>query len=185
MTIVQALQILIQHRFFYYGVPKVQVDRTGVSSSLRLYSPVPVRYETGQYINLCIPGFGIRSVFESHPFVVLAVTTEERGQSSQLMVKPARGWSRRLQHSTRHGDPGSPRPYVAFFSGPHGRPTSVNEYGTVVLVATEWGIVAQIPYLEHLIRSSYSSCTKVRNACLIWQLGHLGQLPYMTSRGNI
>lgn len=170
----QLLQILIRNRFFYHGTARVHVQRMGVSTLLHLRSPIVVNYQAGQYVNLYMPGIGIRSAFESHPFTVVAATREATGQDCQLMVKPARGWSRRLLECAERSHAGHSKSYVAFFSGPHGRTISMNEYGTVVLVASRWGIMAQLPYLEYLIRSSHNSCTNVQKAYLIWQLDHLG-----------
>lgn len=158
----QLLQILIRNRFFYHGATRVHIQRMGVSTLLHLRSPVVVNYQAGQYVNLYMPGIGIRSAFESHPFTVVAVSHETPGQDCQLMVKPARGWSRRLLEYAERSHASSSHGYIAFFSGPHGRTISMNEYGAVVLVAAQWGIMAQLPYLEYLIRSSHNSCTKVQ-----------------------
>lgn len=170
----QLLQILIRNRFFYHGIPRVHIRSMGTSTLLHLRSSTVVNYQAGQYVNLYIPGIGIRSAFESHPFTVVAATREATGQECQLMIKPARGWSRRLLEHAERSHASHSNSYVAFFSGPHGRTVPMNEYGTVILVAAQWGIMAQLPYLEYLIRSSHNSCTKVQKAYLIWQLDHLG-----------
>ena len=174
LPIFQLLQILIRNRLFYHGAPRVHDQSMGVSTLLHLQNPTVVNYQAGQYINLYMPGIGFRSAFESHPFTVVAATREATGQACQLMVKPAQGWSRRLPERAERSHARHSNSYVAFFSGPHGRTVSMNEYGTVVLVASRWGIMAQLPYLESLIRSSHNSCTKVQKAYLIWQLDHLG-----------
>ena len=175
ITTAHGLHILIRHRLFYHGSPRVLVRGTGTSASLHIYSPVKIRYQAGQYINLYMPTMGVRSFFETHPFIVIAVTDEGAGQCSRVMVKAARGWSRRLLEHAELSVSRELSSSVAFFSGPHGRPISVNEYGTVILVASQWGIMAQLPYLKHLVGSSYNRCTKVQRACLLWQLDHLGR----------
>lgn len=42
-------------------------------------------------------------------------------------------------------------PRLALFSGPHGISVLVGEYETVLMVATGFGIAAQLPYLRKLI----------------------------------
>lgn len=170
----QMLQMLFRDRFFYYGMSRARITASGNSTSILLSNPTTVEHKAGQHINLYLPGLGLRSAFESHPYMILAETQDTPGRHWQLMVKSSRGWSRRLLERAERNSATDGRSYTAFFSGPHGRSVSVNEFGTVVLVATQWGIMAQLSYLQHLIQSSHDSCTKVQKACLIWQLDHLG-----------
>ena len=42
------------------------------------------------------------------------------------------------------------------------------------MIASGWGIMAQIPYLRHLIESYNNSSAMADRVHLIWQLDHLG-----------
>ena len=124
--------------------------------------------------SLYMPGLCFRSCFESHPFVVVSVRHDLRGSTLQLMVEPRRGWTNRVLRKAHIGNTTTDSSFVAFFSGPHGRVVSVNAHGTVVMIASGWGIMAQIPYLQQLIRSFNNSSTRAQRVHLIWQLDHLG-----------
>jgi hypothetical protein len=51
----------------------------------------------------------------------------------------------------------------------------------VVMIASGWGIMAQIPFLQYLIRSFNSSSTKARRIHLFWQLDHISMPPSHTN----
>ncbi|KAK5080449.1 hypothetical protein LTR05_008559 [Lithohypha guttulata] len=123
-----------------------------------------------------MPGVSFWSYLQSHPFIIAAAQTESRGMKLDLMVEPRRGWTSKLMMHARSPDPdhSHPRSYITFFSGPHGAVVDVDEYSTIVLVASEWGVLAQMPYLQHCAQAYNSSTTKARRVHLIWQLDHLG-----------
>ena len=98
---------------------------------------------------------------------------EPRGSTLELMVEPRRGWTKRVFQEAYTAHTKTDLSYVAFFSGPHGRPVSVNSYGTVLLIASGLGIMAQIPYLQHLTRSFHNHSTRARRLHWICQLHHL------------
>jgi predicted ferric reductase len=164
----QTVVVLTRHRFFFHGVPQARVRRMNAAVCIDIFSPCPISFDAGQFINLCIPGLSVLSFLQSHPFVVVATRPEQRGVSIQLMVEPLHGWTSRLTRKAM-----ARQSYAAFFSGPHGKPIPVNEYGTVVMVASGWGIMAQIPHLQHIIRSFNNSSTRTRRIHLIWQLEHI------------
>ena len=174
VAVLQVVHVLIRHRFFYHGLPEARIQRLGDTACIKLFSPVKMGCQAGQSLNLYMPGLGFRSCFESHPFVVVSARHEPRGSTLELMVEPRRGWTQRVFQEANTANTKTDLSYVAFFSGPHGRPVSVNSYGTVLLIASGWGIMAQIPHLQHLIRSFHNHSTRARRVHLIWQLDHLG-----------
>lgn len=66
---------------------------------------------------------------------------------------------------------------LAFFSGPHGLPVSVGDYGKVLMIATGFGIIAQLPLLKELIQGFNASMVRTRYVTLAWQLQHHGKHP--------
>lgn len=68
------------------------------------------------------------------------------------------------------------QPFLCLFTGPHGRYIDVHNFSVVVLIASDWGVVAHVPYLQALIRAYNDCTTKARRIHLIWQLDALGKL---------
>ena len=66
---------------------------------------------------------------------------------------------------------------IAFFSGPHCSGAPIGDYGKVLMVATGFGIAAQLPFLKELIRGFNRSEVRTRNIHLVWQLNDLGEHP--------
>lgn len=177
MAVLQVLHVLLRQRFFYRGLPRAQVRQLGYATCIDLFSPTKVVFEAGQYLNLYMPGVSFRSCVESHPFIVVASQQQAQGTSLELMIEPRRGWTNRLLRCDSASEKTVGKSYVAFFSGPHGRTVPVNEFGTVVMIASGWGIMAQIPFLQYLIRSFNDSSTKARRIHMIWQLDHISMPP--------
>jgi hypothetical protein len=64
---------------------------------------------------------------------------------------------------------------LAIFSGPHGTGISVGGYGKVLMIATGFGIAAQMPYLTELVRGFNNYRIRTREIRLVWQLQSLGR----------
>lgn len=58
----------------------------------------------------------------------------------------------------------------AFFTGPHSYIIDVGRYDTVVLVANDIGVAAQIPFLKESIQAHNNNSARTRHMHLIWQL---------------
>jgi hypothetical protein len=65
--------------------------------------------------------------------------------------------------------------HLAFFSGPHCSGAPIGDYGKVLMVATGFGIAAQLPFLKELIQGFNRSEVRTRNIHLVWQLNDLGE----------
>ncbi|KAL9126744.1 MAG: hypothetical protein Q9217_004251 [Psora testacea] len=63
---------------------------------------------------------------------------------------------------------------IALFSGPHCSGAPIGDYGKVLLVATGFGIAAQLPLLKELIQGFNRSQVRTRTIHLVWQLDDLG-----------
>ena len=63
---------------------------------------------------------------------------------------------------------------LAVISGPHGMGIPVGDHGKVLMIATGFGIVAQIPYLKQLVWGLNRHQVRTREIRLIWQLQSFG-----------
>ncbi|KAK5215862.1 hypothetical protein LTR96_011181 [Exophiala xenobiotica] len=178
-VVAQIFHVLWINRMFYRGLSRSRVFRAGHAVCLVVDTPTPLRLRPGQYINLTIPGLSFCSLFQSHPFYVSFAQDHERGTRLELMIEPRCGWTskllRRAQAQHPAGDDAlSANSYLTLFSGPHGRSIGVENYGVVILVASGWGLMAQMPYLQALIRGFHNGTVKAQRIYLVWQLNTVG-----------
>ena len=90
-----------------------------------------------------------------------------------LLIEPQRGLTRDLLYHAK-GDPATN--FLVLFSGPHGTSVVLDEYESILVVASGFGIAAQLPYLRQLIYG-YNACkTRTCRVHLVWQLETLGKL---------
>ena len=75
--------------------------------------------------------------------------------------------------------------YIAFFSVPHCSGALIGDYGKVLMIATGFGIAAQLPFLKELIQGFNRSEARTRNIHLVWQLNNLGEHPSPPGRWNV
>ena len=68
------------------------------------------------------------------------------------------------------------RSRLALFSGPHRISTPVYAYESIIMIATGFGIAAQLPYVKQLIHG-YNNCkARTRRVHLVWQLQSIGNI---------
>ncbi|KAL8800945.1 MAG: hypothetical protein Q9200_007093 [Gallowayella weberi] len=94
-----------------------------------------------------------------------------------LLVEPRAGFTNRLLQYACDTSQGAPTPEdyavadfrIIWFSGPHGSGIDISDYGSVPLIATDFGIAAQLPILKELI-SGFNRCeVRTRRIHLVWQ----------------
>lgn len=152
----------------------ITVVRGAVRIKIRVRRSWNIR--AGQYINVWLPGVGYRALLESHPFMIVSWAVNESWKPKlttvQLLVEPRDGFTHRLlRYASRSSDE---KKHRVLYSGPHGAPTSMKEYGTVLLIATGFGIAAILPHLKELV-DGYKRCEVVtRRIHLVWQLKEQG-----------
>ncbi|KAL8765913.1 MAG: hypothetical protein Q9209_007156 [Squamulea sp. 1 TL-2023] len=111
---------------------------------------------------------------QSHPFMIVS-WTEGQWSSLELVVDPQSGLTRILQGiAESNGSAAASNPYLAFYSGPHGRSEPMSEYGTVLMFASGLGIVAHIPYIKQLLHDGAQCRARTKRIHLIWQLQEPG-----------
>lgn len=143
---------------------------------IRLALSRQLKFEAGQHINLWIPSvsFWSLSFLQSHPFMVTSWAAGHQ-DTLELFIEPRRGMTRELLRRGKY-DMKINRCRLALFSGPHGISIPVCAYESVIMVATGFGIAAQLPYIKQLIHS-YNNCkARTRRVHLVWQLQSIGNI---------
>lgn len=176
-SIAQWTLLLYRNFSFTHGCCRALVIRRkgAVRISIKLARPLDIR--AGQYINIWIPSISFWAFLQSHPFTLIS-WTRGRPMLVDLLVEPRTGFTRRLLQYACDGSLTSPAPEdyssldfrIVCFSGPHGSATDVGDFGSVLLIATEHGIAAQLPVLKELI-SGFNRCeVRTRRVHLVWQM---------------
>ncbi|KAF8853000.1 hypothetical protein BDZ45DRAFT_694663 [Acephala macrosclerotiorum] len=135
----------------------------------------PLRMDAGQYVNMYIPSLGVRSFIfmQTHPFVV-ASWTGKRQTKLELVIEPRRGWTKILQSRAITASGQSGGLGRVLFTGPHGAIVPVGNYEYIFMVASGYGIVAQLPLLERLVQGTLAREVRARRICLVWEFEDIG-----------
>ena len=133
----------------------------------------PLTVKAGQHINLSLfmPATTLQSLFQSHPFVV-ASWSDAPQSSLDLLIEPRRGLTKQILNRNKT-DQHSTCPSI--FTGPYGISVPVGEYGVVLMIASGFGIAAQLPYLKRLLHGYNSRRIRTRRIHLVWELKSLGE----------
>lgn len=92
----------------------------------------------------------------------------------ELLVQPRHGLSADLLRYAPAAAESSVS-FLALFTGPHGTSEDVGHYESALVVASNFGIAAAIPYLKKMIYG-YNTCTsQVRRLHLVWQVESIGE----------
>ena len=174
-SVVQLFATLYRNSVFRGRLPRAVITKAGGGFKIGLTVHGKLKVDPGQYINLWIPSVSFWSFLQSHPFIV--ASCEEGEQTTlDLLVDPQKGFTSKLQRLARHesGSDWSNIP-MALFNGPHGASAPLGEYERVLMVASGFGIVTQLPYLRQLIRGYNDFTTRTRRIRLVWQLENIGK----------
>lgn len=148
--------------------------------SLTIILREPLEIQAGQYINVFIPSLGFRSMMQSHPFVV-ASWTGKRQTKLELIIEPCHGWTKRLHSRAISVSGHSGGLGIALFSGPHGIPVQVCNYGHHIMLASGYGIVALLPLLDRLVQGMQAHEAQARRICLAWEFNDEGKFKQQKS----
>ncbi|KAI9774177.1 MAG: hypothetical protein M1839_001879 [Geoglossum umbratile] len=166
MCTVQGGIIIYQNGFFRYSCARAHITHEYGAVRLRIQCQKPLDVKAGQYINLWIPSVSFWSFMQSHPFVVIS-WAEKPQDHLDLFIEPRRGLTRELlshamnRHATNH---------LVLFSGPHGKSVPVDDCENILMVASGFGIAAQLPYLKQLIHGYNAHEVRARRIHLVWQV---------------
>jgi hypothetical protein len=174
---IQLLVTLYRNVSLDSGMCRAEVSHNQV----RLTLPRHLRVSAGQYIGLWIPRVSFWSCLQSHPFTVVS-WTEEKTNSLDLLVESRGGFTQKLhQQSKRHGR--SSHSCVAVYTDPHGMSIPVEDYETVLVVASDFGVFATLPYMKQLMYG-YKTCkSRTRRIHLVWQTETFGE--FSSSSNNL
>lgn len=174
-----------------YGHSRGQITQASGAVQMTIRLSKPLAIDAGQYINLWIPSVSFWSFLQSHPFVVTS-WADGKQKSLDLFIEPRRGLTRELLSHVGAADS-----RLVLFGGPHGISAPVDKYETILMVASDFGIAAHLPYLKRLIHGYNARKVRARRIHLVWQLSDIGEsrtdlclVPWLTSsrrryRGSI
>ena len=120
--------------------------------------PGRIKVKAGQHVLLYVPSL---TGLQSHALPI-CWWAQNSGMSLDFLVEPGHQLARALARS--------PRDHTrAYFTGPHGHATGMDDYGSVVLIATGYGISAQLSHVKQLIEARDNGTSRTRQIHLIWQ----------------
>ncbi|KAH1894043.1 hypothetical protein KXW40_005924 [Aspergillus fumigatus] len=125
----------------------------------------PMKLDAGQYIYLSLPSLTFWSWLQSHPFTVISWSNQEQ-DTLELFIQPRRGFSADLLRAAE----GGPVSFPAYITGPHGISEPVDQYESVLAIATDFGVAAVIPYFRKLINNRNKSVARARRLHFVWQV---------------
>lgn len=182
MLILQSLQLLYRNNARGLRLSRAYIAQEGDAIKIRLAPSRPVSVEAGQYIGLCIPAAGYFAFQQLHPFTVVS-WSEGNQDHLDFLLEPRKGITRELMRlaranveSRRTGEDDDIvtrhlQPHIAWYSGPHGSSVPVGDYESIIMIASDFGIVSQLPYLLQLIHDYKHRKARNRRIHLVWQLG--------------
>lgn len=166
MCVTQCLIFFYRNGFCRSGLTQAHITHVSGAVRLRLQCRKPLAIKAGQYINLWIPGVSFWSFLQSHPFVVIS-WTEQPQDHLELFIEPRRGITRKLLH---HAKNGRSMHSLVLFSGPHGNSIRMDDGENILMVASDFGIAAQLPYLKQLIHGYNTRKLRAQRIHLVWQV---------------
>jgi len=174
-SVIQLFATFYRNSVFRGRLPRAVVTKAGGGFKISLTVHGKLKINPGQYINLWIPSVSFWSFLQSHPFIV--ASCEEGEQTNlDLLVDPQKGFTSKLQRLARYEGGSDWSDFrLALFTGPHGASAPLGEFERVLMVASGFGIVAQLPYLRQLIRGYNDFTTRTRRVRLVWQLENIGK----------
>jgi len=154
----------------------------------------PWDFRAGQYVYLCFPRASHGDWLQSHPYFVSWWYRDEKGDDIIVfIVRRQKGLStvlgthssgnlicvpdskedkeeddRRLLLAIDLGI--QPTELSALIEGPYGYDFRLDEYGTILLFATDEGIAGQLPYIKQFLQRFHNWDVKARRIVLFWEV---------------
>lgn len=166
------------HPRFYVYCEQTEVGddsrtkESGRAIRARLSLPRAMKFDAGQYVNVWMPTVSLLSWTQVHPFMVTSWSREVQ-TVVDLYIEAQSGLTATLLDYTRTAPQGWVS-FSSFITGPHGTSEALDRYENVLLVASDSGIAAVLPYAKKLISCHNSSTSRTRRVHLVWQLKSLG-----------
>ena len=169
--------ILYRNGTFRYGHSRGQITQACGTVQMKIHLSKPLKVHAGQYISVWIPSVSFWSFLQSHPFVVTS-WSDGNQKSLDLFIEPRRGLTREMLSHTSAADS-----RLVLFGGPHGISAPVGECETLLMITSDFGIAAHLPYLKQLIHGYNARNVRARRVHLVWQLSDIGE--FRTDRSPI
>ena len=151
--------------------PQATISATHDGIEVRVQFSRRMELDAGQFVYTRFPGLSMSSILRSHPYHIAWVDNDEEGkQSLSILIKLRRGYTRKLLLA----DP--THKYQVIIEGPYGKSLQVDQFGTILLFASDVGIVAQLAIIRHCLHLYQSSKTKMKRIKLYWEIGAEGML---------
>ncbi|KAL3469008.1 hypothetical protein BJX99DRAFT_252324 [Aspergillus californicus] len=144
------------------------VPKLSPSFVMRAQLSRPIKVDPGQYVYLRFPGLGLWSWMQSHPFVVTSWSDQAQSEL-EFYVQSRQGETANLLRYLSKGG-GATVSLRGLINGPHGVSKPVEQYETIVAIASDSGIAALIPYLRKVVFGYSTSPTHVRQVFVIWHI---------------
>jgi NAD(P)H-flavin reductase len=173
MLILQAGSVIFYNGVFRYHLSRAALMHDNGAVKVRILLQKPLEIAPGNYINLWIPAVSFGAFLQSHPFIVISWAPGEQ-HTIDLLIEPQRGLTRDLLY---HAKKNRATNYLVLFSGPHRTSFAMDEYESILMVASGFGIATQLPYLKSLIYGYNSRRVQARRIHLVWQIRHKGKFP--------
>jgi len=198
-SLLEALMTIYRNFTFRRGYARASVRKSRGAVRMSIDVPRSWNIQAGQYINIWFPAVGFRALFETRPFMIVSWTKRawedfdsdaatlaswnpayNESRSIELLIEPRDGFTRRLLRHSETSQEADKRLIV--YTGPHGSPGSTKSFGTVLMIASGFGVAAQLPHVKELL-DGYRACEVVtRRVHLVWQLKEQGQSVLPRSR---
>jgi NAD(P)H-flavin reductase len=127
--------------------------------TLKLRFPGTIDVKAGQCAIIYMPGL---SGLHGYRLPITWWSHDQSRMSMDFIVEPHSELAKRLSKKKTPFSRG-------YFTGPHGLATDMNDFGSVLLVATGYGIAAQLPHVKELIDNRDNGYSCNRQIHLIWQ----------------
>jgi NAD(P)H-flavin reductase len=141
---------------------------------MKIHLQRPLRVKTGQSVSLWIPKMGF---WQTHPFVITS-WSDQPLTLLELLIQPRQGLTKALlleglARTDQEDHQNTNR--IVLFGGPSGRSIPIGDYEVVLLVASGFGIAAQLPYVKELLHGYNARRIHTRRIHLVWQLNTIAE----------
>ncbi|KAL2866166.1 NADPH oxidase family protein [Aspergillus lucknowensis] len=140
--------------------------KAGVPMTIRVKLSRPLAVKAGQYVKLWMPSVSLFAWMQTHPFMVTSWSPGKQ-DTLELLVQTCRGLTKTLH--TRAADDGQAS-FSAFVVGPHGFSEPVDQYESILAVASGFGIAGIIPYLKQLLHGYNTATSRIRRVHFVWEV---------------
>lgn len=172
MFLLQSSNVIFRNGIFRHHLSRATITHDSGAVKIRLHLQKPLKVDDGQYVNLWIPSVSFWSFLQSHPFMVISWEPKEQ-HTLDLLIEPQRGLTQDLLYHAKKGHTINP---IIMFNGPYGPRVAMDEYESILMVASGFGIAAHLPHLKKLIYGYNARIVRARRIHLVWQIRDKGKV---------